>query len=76
MTYKITFKKSALKELLTFPKIEITRILSSIDQLAINPRPSGAIKLSGNKDNFWRIRFGDYRVLYLIDDLIRLKLVQ
>ena len=72
MIYKITFKKRALKDLLSFPKNEVTRILTQIDQLAKNPRPPGAIKLSGNKDGIWRIRVGDYRVLYLIEDSIKI----
>ena len=71
MNYKITFKKSALKELLSLPKIEISRILTQIDQLSINPRPTGAIKLSGKREALWRIRVGDYRVLYLIEETIK-----
>jgi len=72
MNYKITFKKSALKELLNFPKIEISRILAQIDLLSIDPRPKGAIKLTGKKDALWRIRVGDYRVLYLIEETIKI----
>jgi mRNA interferase RelE/StbE len=71
MTYKITFKRSALKELLTLPKIEIARILLHIDQLSMDPRPPGSIKLSGHQDALWRIRIGDYRVLYLIEETIK-----
>jgi mRNA interferase RelE/StbE len=42
-----------------------------IDGLASNPRPRGCQKLKGYKD-FWRIRIGDYRVVYLVADTIRL----
>jgi mRNA interferase RelE/StbE len=38
-----------------------------IEGLAANPRPSGCRKLRGYKD-LWRIRIGDYRVVYIIDD--------
>jgi mRNA interferase RelE/StbE len=43
------------------------RILVKIETLAGNPRPVGVIKLRGQK-NLWRMRVGDYRVVYSIDD--------
>ena len=44
------------------------RISRSIDRLAVEPRPSGSKLLSGNARRIWRIRVGDYRVLYEIHD--------
>jgi mRNA interferase RelE/StbE len=43
------------------------RVARAIDTLAINPRPSGA-KLLRGPDRRWRLRVGDYRVLYRVDD--------
>ena len=43
------------------------RLARAIDTLEINPRPPGCIKLTG-EDNVWRVRVGDYRILYEIFD--------
>ncbi|WP_407692831.1 type II toxin-antitoxin system RelE family toxin [Reichenbachiella agarivorans] len=51
-----------------YPKVSITRFSNL---LANDPRPSGAKKLKGNSQN-WRIRIGNHRVLYTIDDEIRI----
>lgn len=64
--YKIQFKKSVAKDLRNLPAIDLTRILAAIDSLADNPRPPGAEKLSGRE--LWRIRQGNYRILYEIHD--------
>jgi mRNA interferase RelE/StbE len=45
------------------------RIARRIDSLAADPRPSGAQKLRG-ADDIWRVRVGDYRILYSIHDLL------
>jgi mRNA interferase RelE/StbE len=42
-------------------------VLAAIERLAANPRPAGCTKLVGS-ENDWRIRVGDWRVLYTIDD--------
>ena len=49
----------------------IARILPKIEVLAEEPRPSGCKKLRGTADR-WRIRIGDYRVIYEIDDTERI----
>ncbi|HWY09896.1 MAG TPA: type II toxin-antitoxin system RelE/ParE family toxin [Bacteroidia bacterium] len=64
--YKITFKKSAEKEIQKLPSSIVTRIVPIIEGLSRNPRPTGSKKLAGSKENLWRIRIGDYRVVYLI----------
>ena len=64
--YKIEFKKSAYKELKLIPKKELKRILSKIESLSENPRPEGCKKLSALER--YRIRQGDYRILYSIED--------
>jgi mRNA interferase RelE/StbE len=49
------------------------RLRAAIDALAVEPRPRGAEKLAGRDD--YRIRVGDYRVVYAVDDRDRLVLV-
>jgi len=64
--YKILLKQSAVKELEDIPKKDIKKIIKRIQSLAQNPRPSGAKKLS-DRDRY-RIRQGDYRIVYSIKD--------
>ncbi|WP_039989040.1 type II toxin-antitoxin system RelE family toxin [Paraglaciecola arctica] len=64
--YKITFKKSVVKDLKSVPKSDVIKIISKIDSLAEDPRRVGAIKLSGNE--LYRVRQGLYRILYKIKD--------
>ncbi len=69
MAYLITFRKSASKQIRLLPKTVITKITSAIDELADEPCPANCKKLKGI-DGTYRIRIGDYRVLYTIDDNI------
>ena len=48
----------------------VKRISVAIDALAENPRPPGVEKMKGKKESLWRIKEGDYRVIYLIDDKV------
>jgi mRNA interferase RelE/StbE len=64
--YDLEIKKSAQKELdALFDRVD-RKILS----LAENPRPSGCKKLRGFRDQ-WRLRMGEWRVVYIIDDAIK-----
>ena len=65
--YLVTFAASARKELTGLPTDVIARLLPKIRELAGNPRPTGCKKLHGYR-NRWRIRAGNYRVVYTIDD--------
>lgn len=65
--YKITFARSSRKELQALPTAIAERILSKIDALATTPRPIGCKKLQG-PTRLWRLRMGDYRIVYDIDD--------
>ena len=65
-SYRIVFKQSVAKDLRSIPKKDVQRILRRIDGLAADPRPAGAEKLSG--DGKYRIRQGNYRILYAIED--------
>jgi mRNA interferase RelE/StbE len=69
--YAILFARSARKELEALDRALVERIFPRIEALALNPRPHGCIKLQGTQ-NLWRIRAGDYRVLYSIDDTKRI----
>jgi mRNA interferase RelE/StbE len=66
--YSIEFKKSATKELNSLPNKEIKKILITINQLIENPRPINSKKLSASER--YRIRVGDYRILYEIKEQI------
>ncbi|CAN5272473.1 type II toxin-antitoxin system RelE/ParE family toxin [soil metagenome] len=69
--YKVIVSKTASKELADMPAQVINRIIPAIKNLGENPRPSGEKKLKGEQDT-WRIRIGDYRVIYTINDTIRI----
>ena len=64
--YKITIKKSAAKELEDIPKKDLRKIVKRIQTLAQNPRPQESQKLSGQ--GRFRIRQGDYRIVYSVND--------
>ena len=65
--YYVAIASSAEKELKKLPGQLIARLVPRLENLASNPRPSGCKKLRGG-DGEWRIRVGDYRVVYTIDD--------
>lgn len=64
--YNIFFKASARKELDAIPKKDLKRIMERIAELAANPRPHGSEKLSAQER--YRIRQGNYRIVYSIQD--------
>jgi mRNA interferase RelE/StbE len=66
MPYRIDFLPRARHELAKLPRIVGERIACAIDDLEYDPRPHGCKKLI-NRDA-WRIRIGDYRVIYQIHD--------
>jgi len=68
--YEVYVEKAAENDLRRLSTTTFHRIIPQIRTLAENPRPSGCRKLIGSK-NDWRIRIGDYRVLYEIDEKTR-----
>jgi len=64
--YRILIKKSVLKDLDAIPKKDVQRIIAAIRALADDPRPPQAKRLSGREQ--YRLRQGDYRILYTIQD--------
>jgi len=65
--YKVFFKPSADRQLQKLSAAVQRRIVAEVAALALNPRPAGVVKLAGD-ENLWRIRIGDYRVVYEIHD--------
>lgn len=66
MNYFLLILRRAQKQLANIDKTEFERVRDAIASLAENPRPTGCKKLTGR--NGWRIRIGNYRVIYEIDD--------
>lgn len=65
--FEILLERSAERDLDRLPSRIFDRAIASIQSLKNNPRPHGCRKLSGTKSD-WRIRVGDYRVIYEIND--------
>ena len=72
--YTVRIDGDAEHALRKFPKQDRTRISENIETLARDPRPDGCKKIKG-MENLYRIRVGDYRVVYSIQDRILLVLV-
>lgn len=67
MTYRVEFTRAAAKQVRKLPRQIRDRILTAVAGLAAEPRPHGAKKLVG-EDTAWRIRIGNYRVIYDVLD--------
>jgi len=65
-SYNLITKKSAERELRATPKQDMRRIVARIQGLAQDPHPSGCEKLSERER--YRVRQGDYRIIYAVDD--------
>lgn len=66
--YKVNLKKIVIKDLEKLPDIVLKQVQKTILALSDNPRPEGCKKLKGRDD--YRVRVGDYRILYYINDEI------
>lgn len=67
MPYEVVFSRTALKELRKIAMSEQNDLIQAAEALAENPRPDGCKKLKGN-NGYYRIRVGDYRIIYDIED--------
>ncbi len=74
MPYAVDFKPSAVDALRRLPRQVQVRIVAKAEALADNPRPSGCRKLAGAED-LYRVRVGDYRIVYAIRDAVLTVLV-
>lgn len=72
--YRIELKPAAARDLAALATRDRVRVSKRIDALAANPRPPGVEKLKG-AENLWRVRVGDYRIVYTIQDNALLVLV-
>lgn len=68
MGYNVTLTRAASRELDALPGALIQRALAAIAGLASDPRPEGCVKLKTGAGDAWRVRIGDYRILYAVDD--------
>ncbi len=64
--YELMIRPSVRKDVKKIPGPELRKILDRIETLRENPRPPGSVKLSGKE--YYRIRQGDYRIIYEIQD--------
>jgi len=65
--YEILLERGAEKDLKRLPDEIFRRVVNRIKTLSENPKPSGCRKITGSK-NDWRVRIGDYRIVYEIDE--------
>jgi mRNA interferase RelE/StbE len=70
-SYTVEVKPPARKELEVLPDNVLARVVRKLEALGDTPRPAGCKKLKGYKDQ-WRVRVGDWRVVYIVDDAAKL----
>lgn len=68
MTYKIKLYKSFAKDIKVLPLRDYQKLVKSIYQLASDPFPSGFKKLKTSEDDYYRIRVGNYRIIYQVNN--------
>jgi mRNA interferase RelE/StbE len=73
--YSLTFRPSVARDLRGLPSVDVRRILRRIEALQDDPRPPGSVKLAGQEA--YRLRQGNYRILYTIeDDLLIVEIIK
>jgi len=72
LKYQVIFTKKAAKEVKQLNKTDIPRIIEKAESLGNDPRPEGSKKLVGSKEDLWRVRVGDYRIIYLIEEEVKI----
>jgi mRNA interferase RelE/StbE len=70
--YKIIFDKSAEKDLDRLSREMIGRIVRVVNRLSTEPKPSGTKKIQASDENLYRVRCGDYRIIYAVEELIKI----
>ena len=75
-SYRIEWKNSAYKELQKLPRPTIVKVVAAISDLSNDPYPSGVKKIIGSERSY-RIRVGDYRVIYeIVEDKLIIEIVR
>ena len=72
--YRVEFKPSAAKAVEKLPRPAQRRVVAAAEALGDNPRPDGCRKLEGEPD-LYRVRVGDYRLVYAVRDRVLLVLI-
>jgi mRNA interferase RelE/StbE len=67
VAYEVEFEPQVAKQLRDMQRADLQRVMDRVKALADDPRPQGSEKLAGMA-NAWRIRSGNYRVVYTVDD--------
>ena len=77
MTYRVEISRSAARAFERAPKAERVRLERAIDALSRNPRPPGKLikAIQGRRDQFLRLRVGNYRLMYEVDDTNKMVLI-
>lgn len=76
MSHRVELTTAAARQLRKLPRPARDRLLTAIENLSAEPRPRGATKLIG-EDTAWRLRVGDYRVIYdVLDDVLTVLIVR
>ena len=76
MSYTVEFTTAAARQIRKLPRNVRTRVLDAVETLSVEPRPLGARKLVG-EDIAWRLRTGDYRIIYeIVDDTLTVTIVR
>ncbi|MEN6355859.1 MAG: type II toxin-antitoxin system RelE/ParE family toxin [Armatimonadota bacterium] len=68
MNYRVEVENRAAKQIRDLPVSGQERVMDELVNLQAQPRPSGCKKLKGHNEPTWRVRVGDYRILYRIHD--------
>lgn len=75
-SFRIEWRKSTKKDLRKIPTEIVSRIVEAVHDLREEPRPQGAVKLSGSERTY-RIRVGDYRIIYdIFEDIILIEIIK
>jgi len=73
--FELRIKRSAAKEIARLPVADVRRVLQRLRALQDDPRPPGAVRLTGRET--WRVRQGDYRILYdILDHVLIVEIIQ
>ena len=67
--YRVEINRSAVRDIAALPEKMRVRVVSAVDSLAANPRPHGVTSMKGQCGQY-RIRVGDYRVIYEVKDMV------
>jgi len=72
VSYMVRLESAAERALKALPGDMLRRVDARLRTLAVNPRPQGVKKLQAREGEGWRVRVGDYRILYTVDDAAHL----